>query len=44
MPLDEKLYDDFCQLFTVILYLVNWEINISFCFINKIKVGMDAAI
>jgi len=44
MPLAEKLYDDFCQLFTVILYLVNLKNNISFCFISKIKVGMVAAI
>jgi hypothetical protein len=41
---DQKLCDDFCQLFAVILYLVNRKNNISFCFINKIKVGMNAAI
>jgi hypothetical protein len=41
---NQKLCDDFCQLFTVILNPLNLKINISFCFIIKIKVGMVAAI
>jgi len=41
---NQKLCDDFCQLFTAILDSINLKIKISYCFINKIKVGMDAAV